>query len=102
MKLNFITDQGSILASTSCARRVGAVPRGTLPVRVAAATRSRTAAAPAGMAAAAGARDGRAGFFGLGFVSDANEAVTLDATLGGGAGRTCAGYGGAWDGGTCG
>jgi hypothetical protein len=46
MKLNFMTDQGSILASTSWARRVGAVPLGTFPVLVAAETRSFTAAGP--------------------------------------------------------
>jgi hypothetical protein len=84
MKLNFMTDQGSILDSTSWARRVG----GPAPLG-------------AGLGAAAGCgggrngRDERAGFLTLGLVRAANGAVTLAATPGGGAGGTWAGYGGA-------
>jgi hypothetical protein len=80
MKLNFITDQGSILDSTSWARRVG----GPAPLG-------------AGLGAAAGrtGRGGRRGFLALGRVRAANGAVTLAAIPGGGAGGTWAGYGGA-------
>jgi hypothetical protein len=83
MKLNFMTDQGSILDSTSWARRVG----GPAPLG-------------AGLGAAAdcggrNGRDARAGFLALGRVRAANGAVTLAATPGGGAGGTWAGYGGA-------
>jgi hypothetical protein len=91
MKLNFMTDQGSILASTSWARRVGAA-LGTFPVLVAAATRSFTAAGPGGGGAGRGERGG---FLVFVLVRAANGAATLAAIPADGAGGIWDGYGGA-------
>src|SRR5579872_2755163 len=88
MKLNFITDQGSIRDSTSWARRVGAVAGELLvPAR---------AAIPGAVRTDGRGITGRAGRFGLtlGLVRAANGAATLAAMLGPGAGGTWAGSGG--------
>jgi hypothetical protein len=87
MKLNFITDQGSILDRTSWARRVGAlagVRAGAGLVAVVAGIRSVGLGRYEGATLAAGlvaGRAGRAGFFGLalGLVREANGAATLAA-----------------------
>jgi hypothetical protein len=86
MKLNFITDQGSILDSTSWARRVcWSAPLGV--------GRGAVVARDGGRGGATGL--GRAGFLGRGLDKAANGAVILDAIDGAAAGGTWAGYGGA-------
>ena len=89
MKQNFITDQGSIRASVSCARRVGS-PRAC----------GRLATAIRGGGPAWTGRAGLAGGLALALdFSDESCAVTLAATPDKGAGGLaawiCAGYGGA-------
>src|SRR5215470_7784539 len=84
MKLNFITDQGSILDSTSWARRL---------CWSAALGRGATVARGGGGGGTTGL--GRAGFLGLGLVRAANGAVILDEIDGVAAEGTWAGYGGA-------
>src|SRR3984885_11254556 len=88
MKLNFITDQGSIRERTSWARRVGAVAGEVLfPAR---------AAMPGAVFTDGLGITGRTGRFGFIFclVRAANGAVTLAAMLGPGARGTWAGSGG--------
>jgi hypothetical protein len=87
MKLNFITDQGSILDSTSWARRVWwSAPLGV--------GRSAPVARDGGRDGTTGL--GRAGLLGRGLDRAANGAVILDATEGVAACGTWAGYGGGW------
>src|SRR5262249_56897787 len=87
MKLNFMTDQGSILDSTSWARRVcWSAPLG--------AGRGATVARDGGGGGTTGL--GRAGLLGRGLVRAANGAVIRDAIDDVAAGGTWAGYGGGW------
>src|ERR1700684_1945292 len=78
-KLNFITDQGSILASTNWARRVGAFAGVRSGAGRDGAMRSVGLFLNDGATLADGLGAGRAGFFlalGLGLVSDENLAAT--------------------------